>query len=66
MKFIALWLIASFVTFYTRFSAVVVLDVKFFLGVFFIGLLWTIGISVVLFVILCIIGVIGAIMEDNR
>ena len=66
MKFIALWLIASFVTFYTRFSAVVVLDVKFFLGVFFIGLLWTIGISVVLFVLLLIIATIGAIVEANR
>ena len=66
MKFIVMWLIASFVVFYNRFSAVTVLDVKFFLGALFTGLLWAIGISVVLFVILCIIGVIGAIMEQNH
>jgi len=66
MKFIAMWLIASFVVLYTRFSAVTVLDGKFFLGVFFTGLLWTIGISVALFVVLLAIAAIGAIMEDNR
>ena len=66
MKFILMWLIASFVVLYTRFSVVTVLDVSFLLGVLFTGLLWTIGISVVLFVILCIIGVIGAMMEQNH
>jgi len=66
MKFIAMWLIASFVIFYTRFSAIAVLDISFFLGVFFTGLLWTIGIGIVLFVLLCIIGVIGAMIEENR
>ena len=66
MKFIVLWLIASFITFNTRFSDVVVLNVKFFLGVLFTGLLWTIGISVVLFVLLLIIAAIGAIVEENR
>ena len=66
MKFIVMWLIASFIVFYTRFSDVVVLNVKFFLGVLFTGLLWTIGISVVLFVLLLIIATIGAIVEANR
>ena len=62
MKFIVMWLIASFIVFYTRFSAVTVLDVNFFLGVLFTGLLWTIGISVVLI----IAAVIGAVVEANR
>ena len=66
MKFITLWFITSFVVFYTRFVSGTVLDVQFFLGVAFTGLLWTLGIGVVLFVLLLIIGVIGALIEENR
>ena len=67
MKFIVLWLIASFITFYTRFdTATSNTDINFWLGVFFTGLMWTIGISVALFVLLMIIAAIGALVEANR
>ena len=65
MKFILMWLIASFVVFYTRFSAVTVLDVKFFLEVLFTGLLWVIGLTIVFFILMCIIAAIGVIMENR-
>jgi len=66
MKFIVLWLIASFITFYTRFgTATSNTDINFWLGVFFTGLMWAIGISVVLFVLLLIIAAIGAVIADR-
>jgi len=64
MKFILMWLIASFVVFYTRFSAVTVLDVSFFLGVVFTGLLWTIGIGIALIALwIIVVGLIVVITE---
>jgi len=65
MQFIAMWLIASFIVFYTRFSAVTVLDVSFFLGVLFTGLLWVIGLTIVFFILMCIVAAIGVIMENR-
>ena len=64
MKFILMWLIASFVVFYTRFSAVTTLDISFFLGVVFTGLLWTIGIGIALIALwIIVVGLIVAINE---
>jgi len=65
MKFILMWLIASFVVLYTRFSAVTVLDIKFFLEVLFTGLLWVIGLTIVFFILMCIVAAIGVIMENR-
>ena len=63
MSFIVCWLIASFIVFYTRFSAVTVLDISFFLGVAFTGLLWALGIGVGLVLLWIITTVIITIME---
>jgi len=49
MQFLGIWLVTSFVTFFLRYGEAV-LDLKFFLGILFTGLLWAIGISVILFV----------------
>jgi len=65
MEFIVMWFIASFVVFYTRFSAVTVLDISFFLGVLFTGLLWIIGVTIVFFILMCIVAAVVVIMEDR-
>lgn len=64
MSFIMVWLIASFIVFYTRFGVGIVLDVSFFLGVAFTGLLWALGIGIALIVFWFIIVVLCAAMGE--